>query len=173
MASREDPSESDLEIRAGLRSLAFDLLKRAFQLQQQSEYELAAELFRKSIEVHPTAEAHTYLGWTYHAQGRPLDAIQECRLAIEVDPDFGNPYNDIGAYLIELGRPEEAIPWLERATAAPRYQTYHYPWYNLGRAYTALELFNRARECFQNALDIEPCYGLAQEALDRVRRLIQ
>jgi hypothetical protein len=31
------------------------------------------------------------------------DAITECHHAIEVDPDFGNPYNDIGAYLIEQG----------------------------------------------------------------------
>lgn len=171
MATSEDHSQSGL--RAGLRSLAFDLVQRACQLQQQSEHELAAELFRKSIEVHPTAEAHTFLGFTYHAQGRLHDAIAECRRAIEVDPEFGNPYNDIGAYLIELGQPQQAIDWLERATTAPRYQAYHYPWYNLGRAYTALELFSRARDCFQNALDIDPTYTLAEQALDRVRRLIQ
>ncbi|WP_321475722.1 tetratricopeptide repeat protein [uncultured Paludibaculum sp.] len=173
MARPNDHRDSECEQQASLRDLAFDLLQRAFQLQQQSEFELAAELFRKSIEVHPTAEAHTFLGWTYHAQGRIQDAIAECRKAIEIDPDFGNPYNDTGAYLIELGRPQDAIPWLERATTCTRYYTFHYPWYNLGRAYTALELFSRACECFQNALDIEPGYALAQEALERVRRLIQ
>ena len=51
---------------------------------------------------YPTAEAYTFLGWTYHFQGRIEDAIAECKRAIEVDPEFGNPYNDIGAYLIEL-----------------------------------------------------------------------
>ena len=51
----------------------------------------------------------------YSFQGRPDDAIAECKIAIAVDPDFGNPYNDIGAYLIELGREEEAVTWLERA----------------------------------------------------------
>jgi len=59
-------------------------------------------------------EAHTFLGWTYHFQGRIEEAIAECKLAIGLDPEFGNPYNDIGAYLIELGRFEEAIPWLEQ-----------------------------------------------------------
>ncbi len=173
MPRREDNLESEPEPSAELRNLAFELFQRACQLQQQSEFELAAELYRKSIQVHPTAEAHCFLGWTYHAQGRLHDAIAECRRAIEVDPDFGNPYNDTGAYLIELGRPQEAIEWLERATTCTRYQTYHYPWYNLGRAYLTLELFSRARECFQNALDIEPGYTLAAEALQRVRLLIQ
>ena len=48
--------------------------------------------------------------------GRLEEAIEECHKAIAVDPTFGNPYNDIGAYLIEMGRLDEAIPWLERAT---------------------------------------------------------
>lgn len=173
MSRSKDGLEREHLATADLRNLAWDLFHRACQLQQQSEFELAAELYRKSIEVHPTAEAHTFLGWTYHSQGRLQDAISECHKAIEVDPEFGNPYNDIGAYLIEQGQPWKAIPWLERATISLRYQTYHYPWYNLGRAYSALEMFSKAREAFQNALDIEPGYTLAQQALDRVRRLIQ
>jgi Flp pilus assembly protein TadD len=40
------------------------------------------------------------------------EAIAECHRAIEIDPDFGNPYNDIGAYLIERGDLRGAIPWL-------------------------------------------------------------
>ena len=30
-------------------------------------------------------------------------------------PTFGNPYNDIGAYLIAKGELDEAIEWLEKA----------------------------------------------------------
>ena len=59
-----------------------------------------------------------FLGWTYSYQGRLDDAIPECQKAIEVDPEFGNPYNDIGAYLIEQQKHDEAIPWLERALQA-------------------------------------------------------
>jgi len=54
------------------------------------------------------------------------EAIAECKRAIEVDPEFGNPYNDIGSYLIALGRHDEAIPWLEQAIVAPRYDPRHY-----------------------------------------------
>ena len=128
---------------------------------------------RRSIEIHPTAEAHTYLGFAYRHQGRLEDAIAECERAIEVDPAFGNPYNDIGAYLIELGSSEDAIPWLEKSTHSERYESYQFPWYNLGRVYTAKEMYRKASECFQNALDIEPEYEAAQKAFDRLRRSIQ
>src|SRR5437773_8144996 len=106
---------------------AWEVLQDAYQAQMEGDYDRAVELYQSSLELHPTAEAHTFLGWTYHFQGRIEEAIAECRLAIEIDPEFGNPYNDIGAYLIELGRFEEAIPWLERATEARRYEPRHFP----------------------------------------------
>src|SRR5256886_477988 len=120
----------------------------------------------------PISEGHTFLGWTYHFQGRVEDAIAECKCAIEIDPEFGNPYNDIGAYLIELGRFEEAIPWLERATEARRYEPRHFPHYNLGRAYLGKEMYTHAIRCFQEALEIEPRYSLARQALASLRRMV-
>ena len=94
------------------RDLAFDLFQEAYEHQMEGELEAAIELYQRSIETCPTAEAHTFLGWTYSFQGKLDEAIEECKKAIAIDPDFGNPYNDIGAYLIEKSQHEEAIPWL-------------------------------------------------------------
>jgi Tfp pilus assembly protein PilF len=151
---------------------AWQLLQQAYKSQMEGDYDRAVELYKNSLELHPTAEAHTFLGWTYHYQGKIEDAIAECKRAIEVDPDFGNPYNDIGSYLIALGRHDEAIPWLERAIAAPRYDPRHYPYFNLGRAYYAKGMINRAREYFQEALRIEPRYALARQAVENIRRMV-
>jgi Tfp pilus assembly protein PilF len=153
--------------------MAKELYENAYQLQMQGEFDLAAQFYKRSIELHPTAEAHTFLGWTYHYQGKVDEAIDECKKAIVVDPTFGNPYNDIGAYLIEKGEHEDAIPWLEQAIASLRYDAYHYPWYNLGRVYVARELYSKARECFRKSLEIEPRYQLAEEALRKLRLLLQ
>ena len=138
----------------------------------KGDYDRAVDLYKDSLAIHPTAEAHTFLGWTYHFQGKVEDAIAECKRAIDVDPEFGNPYNDIGAYLIALGRYDEAIPWLERAINAPRYDPRHYPYFNLGRAYYAKGMVTRARECFEQALRIEPRYTLAQQAVESLRRMV-
>src|SRR5712692_4009128 len=99
---------------------AMALFQKAYQHQMRGELEEAIALYTRSIEIFPTAEGYTFRGWTYSFLGRTEEAIAECMKAIEVDPTFGNPYNDIGAYLIEQGRMEEAIPWLERALQAPR-----------------------------------------------------
>src|SRR6202162_1143741 len=151
---------------------AWALLQEAYRAQMEGDYDRAVELYKNSLELHPTAEAHTFLGWTYHYQGKVEDAIAECKRAIEVDPDFGNPYNDIGAYLLALGRHDEAIPWLESATAATRYDPRHYPYFNLGRAYYAKGMINRAREYFEQALRIQPRYALARQAVENIRRMV-
>ena len=70
---------------------AQELFQQAYRAQMSGDFDRAAELYKASLEILPTAEAHTFLGWTYHFQGKIEDAIVECKRAIEVDPDFGNP----------------------------------------------------------------------------------
>jgi Tfp pilus assembly protein PilF len=151
---------------------AWELLHQAYRAQMDGDLDRAVELYQDSLQAFPTAEAYTYLGWTCHFQGKVEEAIKECKNAIEVDPDFGNPYNDIGAYLISLGRHDEAVPWLERAIEAPRYEPRHYPYFNLGRVYYAKEMIDRARHCFQESLRIEPSYALARQAIENIRRML-
>lgn len=151
---------------------AQELFQEAYRAQMEGEFDRAVELYKRSLALHPTAEAHTFLGWTYHFQGKVEDAISECKRAIEVDPEFGNPYNDIGSYLISLGRLDEAVRWLEQAIQAPRYEPRHYPYFNLGRVYYAKGMINRAREYFQQALRIEPDYTLARQAIENIRRMV-
>ena len=150
-------------------STAIAFFQRGYEYQMSGEFDLAIEYYKRSIEVHPTAEAYTFLGWTYSFQGKLQEAIAECKNAIKVDPDFGNPYNDIGAYLIELERYDEAIPWLEKATFAKRYEPRHYPHFNLGRVYLIKGMVKKALEEFQKALEIYPDYAVAKEAIEKLR----
>ena len=147
---------------------AEDYFRRAYEAQMAGELDRAIVYYQKSIALGATAEAHTFLGWTYSFQRRYDEAIAECKLAIEVDPDFGNPYNDIGAYLIELGRWEEAIPWFEKAIEAPRYDPRHFPHFNLARVYIQLYEYAKAVSHLERALELEPRYGSAEKELRRL-----
>src|SRR4029079_16959427 len=137
------------------KNLAIKFFEDAYRKQMAGEYDAAVELYKKSIDAFPTAEAYTFLGWTYSLMGRVDDAIEECHKAIEVDPAFGNPYNDIGAYLLQKDQPDAAIPWLEQALRARRYASYHFAHMNLGRAYEAMREWLRAKTEYERALAIE------------------
>jgi len=134
------------------------------------DYERAIESFRASIAAHPTADAHTFLGWSLSHQGKLEEAIAECQIAIRLDPDFGNPYNDIGVYLIGLGRPNEAIPWLQKAIGAKRYCCYQFPHFNLGRVLLEQGGIEEARRSFERALEHDPDYLPALQALELLKR---
>ena len=148
---------------------ALRIFQEAYQHQMNKELEEAVELYKRSIAICPTAEAYTFLGWTYSWMGRIDDAIAECHKAIAVDPTFGNPYNDIGSYLMIKGQTEEAIPWLERALLAPRYESYCYPHMNLGRAYETKRDWLRAKDEYRKALAENKDYTPAAQALARIR----
>lgn len=137
---------------------ALVLLQRAYRHQMRGELAMALSLYEQSIVAFPTAEAYTYLGWTYGMLERYEEAIEACRQAIALDPAFGNPYNDIGSYLIELGQWEEAIGWLEKASVAARYETPHYPLTNLGRVYENLGRYRTALDYYNRALALDPIY---------------
>jgi tetratricopeptide (TPR) repeat protein len=141
----------------------------AYDAQMRGELDAAADLYQQSIAAYATAEAHTFLGWTYSFMKRTDDAIAECLRAIEVDPDFGNPYNDIGAYLIEKGDWLSAIPWLRRAMNAPRYEAAFYPHFNLGRVYEAERRYLDALDQYHAAVELNPQYALASRALRRLQ----
>jgi Tfp pilus assembly protein PilF len=147
---------------------AWDLFQQAYEQQMKRELEEAVNLYKKSLATHPTAEAYTFLGWTYSWMGRIDEAIDECHKAIAQDPDFGNPYNDIGAYLIEKGEFDEAIPWFQKAIQAKRYESPAFPHLNLGRVYERKGNWTEAIDSYKKALTLDPNYAQARKALGRL-----
>ncbi len=143
--------------------------RNGYVLHLGGRYEEAAERFQRSIVAYPTAEGHTFLGWSLSALGRLEDAIAECKKAISLDSDYGNPYNDIGVYLIKLGRPEEAVPWLQKAITAKRYCCYEFPHFNLGRVLLSQGKIDKAKRSFERALSHNPEYVPAIAGLELIR----
>jgi tetratricopeptide (TPR) repeat protein len=163
---REELLTSD---QATAKREALRLFQTAYEAQMRGDLDEAVGLYKESIEAFPTAEAHTFLGWSYSFMRLTDEAIEECRAAIEVDPDFGNPYNDIGAYLIEQGNLYSAIPWLKLAMTALRYESYFYPHFNLGRVYEAQGRAYDALREYKAAIDLNPKYALALRAFRKLQ----
>ena len=129
----------------------------------------AIDLFTRSLELCPSAEAYTFRGWAYSFTGSLERAIEECRKAIATDPTFGNPYNDIGCYLMEQGKLDEAPAWFERAKKASRYEPRHFPYLNLGRLYAARGDVAEAMAEFEGALAENPGDPMALKYLETLK----
>jgi Tfp pilus assembly protein PilF len=155
---------------AGRQAEAY--FQAAYVAQMRGDLDEAIELYHRSLACVPTAEAHTFLGWTLSSKGDYAGAIRECHRAIAIDPAFGNPYNDIGSYLIALGRPQEAVPWLRQAMVAPRYEPRHYPHVNLARVYVKQGQIDAAIAQLRLALAIAPQYRPARAELHRLLGLL-
>ena len=142
------------------------LWKQGLVEQHHGHISEAIDLYERSLELYPTAEAHTYMAWALSQDEARIDeAIQRCHMAIEVDPEFGNPYNDIGCYLMQKGKYEEAIPWLEQAKKASRYEPRQFPYINLGRLYVRRGKWREARKEFEQAVGVAPGDLSARRAL--------
>jgi len=150
---------------------AREYFEKGYHLQMNGQLKEAIRLYKSSIAICETAQAHTFLGWAYSQQENYMGAIDQCKTAIELDPDFGNPYNDLGAYLIKLGKFDEAVPWLELAIKAKRYDSPHFPHFNLGRVFERKGMWEEAMAEYENALELDPNYKLAQDAILRLQAM--
>jgi tetratricopeptide (TPR) repeat protein len=152
---------------------AVELIRQAMEHQMAQEFDQAIRLYKESIAIYPTADAHTYLGWAYSFKGRLNEAIAQCEIAIEIDPEFGNPYNDIGVYLMQQQKLDDAIPWLERAKDAKRYEPRHFPFINLGRVYLTKGMLQQAIREFSGALEIHPGDSELTELVEELKSKLQ
>lgn len=147
-------------------------LKKANELQIKGQFEEAILNYKISLDIYPTPEAHTFLGWTYSFIGDLENAIEECKKAISLDIGYGNPYNDIGSYLIQQGKFDEALTWLELALKAERYDNRHFTYFNIGRVYESKGMWFEALEEYRKAIEISPDYLIAKQYLNKLQGLL-
>ncbi|MSP19341.1 MAG: hypothetical protein EXR74_07195 [Bdellovibrionales bacterium] len=135
---------------------AQDLIQEGLSLAHSGHTEKAKEIFKSSMNVHPTADAMTYWAWMEHQLNHTNEAIELCKQAISLDPDFGNPFNDIGSYLISQGNLDQAIPWLKKAIKSKRYDSRHFPHVNLAFIFIEKKMFMKAARELELALEHQP-----------------
>jgi len=135
---------------------ALNLIDKGLSCERTEE---AITYFESSLALFPTADAATYLGWLYYRQGKTEEMMQLCKRAITLDPNFGNPYNDIGVGLRSLHRDNESLEWFEKAKKASRYEGRYYPYINAGSVYLNYGYYEDALREYLVALHIGPTNG--------------
>jgi tetratricopeptide (TPR) repeat protein len=139
LAVQLDQSLSEEDISSSLPSLpptdsAFEIFKRALQLQNQGQIDEAIALYKDGLKLDPyRAEAYNNLGICYGKQKRTKEARESYEMALRLKPRFPEVYNNLGWLLLETGDVEGAIEQFQTGlTLAPK--TLHI-WTNLAWAY--------------------------------------
>jgi tetratricopeptide (TPR) repeat protein len=125
----------------------------------ENRFAEAIAIFLQCLKLDPKdVKAEDNLGLSYQALGRTDEAIGAYRQAIAWQADLplkdAGPYVDLGAVLVENGRPEEAVPYLLQAAAtAPRDVKAHR---ELGKAYLTLNRLAEAQTELEKVVELAP-----------------
>lgn len=153
-------------------SLADEYFDRAYQMQLKGNIENAIKEYQISINFFPTAKAHTFLGFAYSLLGNFELAIEECKNAINLEPEYGNPYNDIGTYLLKLEKHDEAIYWFEKALMMKDNNVAYLSLFNLGKIYEKKGNWIKAYNYLNKAILLNPEYEPAQDEIIKLSTLL-
>ena len=78
------------------------------------------EMFRKALELDPLSPVvNVNIASALRAAGRPEEAVERCRRAIEIEPGLANAYALLSQiYADELNQPDEAVRYQRKAVEA-------------------------------------------------------
>lgn len=121
--------------------------------------------------------SHAYynLGIAYLKQNQYDEAVRQFRTAINLKPDYMDAHNSLGLAYYELGRFEDAIKYYQVAVGLnPNYITARmnllFAHYALGASYFEQGLKDLARAEFERALELQPDFLPARQALELSQR---
>ena len=152
---------------------AVEAMARGHRLVAAGDLRGALQRFVEAASLKRSADALTYQGWMHSLLGDADRAESLCLDAIRLDPEFGNPYNDIGTICLQRRDVPSAIEWFERAKRARRYEPRHFPFMNLGRLYATLGMPEKALVEFEGALAHAPANPDIRTAIERLRDEMQ
>jgi adenylate cyclase len=124
----------------------------------KDEMQQAEEAMHVALRIDPyNALAHLANGLTQRSRGEHRSALEAFSRAIELDPNFAFAYAHKGNELIQLGRPGEAPPLVERALWLsphdPSIGIFHWV---IGRAYFHVARYDQAIECLRKSVQARP-----------------
>jgi 4-hydroxybenzoate polyprenyltransferase/Tfp pilus assembly protein PilF len=142
-------------------------LRLAEALEGAGRTEEARRQYETAVERRPSsADAHDAYGRFLSVNGRPDEAVEEFSQAVEIESTESVYWNNLGAAYRDLGQFDRALAALDEATRlAPRMLD---PYFNRGALYLQTGRTNEARRQFLLALEIDPSFAPAREALERI-----
>ena len=131
------------------------LAARAEEAQHHGDYRAAAQIYQEMLKAKPDSpEVRANLGMMYHLLGEYAAAIPEFRTALQEEPGLFVPNLFLGLDLLQVDKPREAIPYLDRAHELNPHDGNAV--LGLAGAYTKLGNLLKARAFYGEAVRLNP-----------------
>ena len=114
--------------------------------------------YTNALQINPDfAEAHTNLGSTFKALGKPEEAIASYTKALQIRPDLTGAHYNLGIILSDLGKYEESIASYTKVLQfQPDFAEAHGL---IGNAFVEVDKYEEAIASFTKALQFKPDYA--------------
>ncbi len=164
---------------SGDRTQAKALLDKGKQLYRDDHDADAVAAFEQAIKLDSDlAEAHFRLGLGYETLNKREEAESQYKKAVEAyrkyfdsNPDDAEAHYNLGQTYAKLAQYSEAVREYRAATKLKADDPDMY--FDLGMAHTKLAQYEPAAAAFSKALEIDPDYYRAQDALDEAKEGIK
>jgi protein O-mannosyl-transferase len=143
-------------VRAGAFAIGAALLICALLTSKQLQYWRNSEaLFSHAVQItERNYLAYNNLGFYFAHRGKPLEAMENYRKALEINPAYEDALNNMGYALAGQKKPLEALPYYQAALSVrPNHVEVHN---NLGNALAELGQIDQAMEHYKIVLAQRP-----------------
>jgi tetratricopeptide (TPR) repeat protein len=136
---------------------SFAIFNKANILTSLERHTEAIPVYHEYLENEPESiEAMTYLGECYEKSGEILLAKKYYRDAIELAPEFADPWFGLGIIELNKGNPDDSLIFFRKAVHLddenPEF------WYYLGKAQYLTGETKASLSCFREALKLDAYY---------------
>jgi len=120
----------------------------------------AIEIFQTALELDPdNADNYNNIGLAYGALGNHERAIENIKKAVELKPDHYLFLNNLALQHRLINKYDLAVSYLEKALEICPNSAQM--WTNLGGLYGEMKQIQKSLDCFNEAIESDPCYSAA------------
>jgi len=129
------------------------------------------EYTKKLIELYPDDPVyHNNLGVIYERSGKFIEALEEYKTTVRINPDLVIAYGGIlFIYLEKLGRADSAFIWADKLISDNPQNIWGY--FYQGLAYISIDSIAKAEKAFEKGREVDPYFVLNLYNLAHIYRL--
>ncbi|EPG66578.1 tetratricopeptide repeat protein [Leptospira wolffii] len=149
-----------------------DKLEAAKFFYKTGDLDRSEFLLKASLEDNDSHETYFFLGLIENQKHNWKKSLYYFYRSVEVNPEYGNPCNEIGILLLRMGRERESVFWLKKSLRCTLNDAPHISLFNLATLYKIWNRPERSLQYLHKAIVIKPDFEEAKRLREELNSAI-